>query len=319
MYLAPSGGSLIRILSEGNSGAWSGIAVRPDYSDPQMIVITAYQYGKLLTRQQVERVAEIRNTSAGYAATVLLREVVDRVRYLSMPNAPFEGGILAGQSFSPNGDAWSGLMALMNGSDGEVHVTNGGEVNWCGPLAYARRYDTLLIADGNFHRWSYSGSIENRVSEVVAGSGPEQYTARRGDAARDGWPGQIAIDGSASAAQRELEARSQETITIRGGVTSEHWSIRERDFVQVAVPRAGFTGRTHRCRVLARSLADGDELMMLDLEVVRPVVSTAVSGAGARQRPSWRPGLDGSGGSIAQQFALLLRVLGDGDTRQRVR
>jgi hypothetical protein len=228
-----------------------------------------------------------------------------------MTNAPFEGGVLSEREFDPNGDAWGGLTALMDASDGELHIATGGEIEWCGPLANASRYDVLLVEGSGFQDVTYTTSIQNRVSEVTSGEGPSEFTARSGDAALDGWPAQATVDGNAATAQRELEARSQSSITISGGVTSGHWSIRERDFVQVLIPRAGFGGRMHRCRVLARSLADGDHLMRLELQVMQPVAPTTITsaGAGARQRPPMRAASDLSAGSFAQLFALIKRKL----------
>jgi hypothetical protein len=190
-------------------------------------------------------------------------------------------------------------------------VSATGICEWAGPLV-GRRYDVLLVEGGNFHEVRYGTSTQDRVAQVTAGDGPDQYTARRGDAAVGNWSAQATIDGSASAAQRELEARSSPVVTISGGVTSEYWDIREHDYISVLVPRAGRTGRIHRCRVLARSLADGDRLMRLVLQVIRPVPTALItgSGAGARQRPPQRPSSDGAMGTFAQAFKLLLRTLG---------
>lgn len=311
LFIDPEGGSVVRILSNGGCGEWQGVVVDVDDSDANLLIITAYQSGKLLGRRIVNRPGTLVNVSAGYSATVVLTESLSGIRGLSIVNDPFEGGVLSEREFDPNGDAWGGLTALMDASDGEVHITAGGDVNWCGPLAYAGRYDPLLVEGGNLQDVAYTSSIQNRVSEVTAGEGPQQFTARSGDAARDGWPAQGTVDGTAATAQRELEARSQASITISGGVTSEHWSIRERDFVQVLVPRAGFGGRMHRCRVLSRSLTDGDHLMRLELQVIQPVAPTTItgSGAGARQRPPQRASDDLSSGSFAQLFALIRRKL----------
>lgn len=304
-YINPAGGSRVTILSEGGCGEWQGIVLDVDDSDPHTLTLTAYQPAKLLGQRGVQRGGVIRNVSAGYNATIVLREALTGVRGLSIPYAPFEGGVLGERDFDPNGDAWGGLMALMDASDGEVHITTAGEINWCGPLAYANRYDTLLIDGGNLQDVSYQTNMQNRVSEVTSGDGMGAYTARRGDPAMDGWPAQAMTDGNAQTAQRELEARSEPSIMIAGGVTSDHWSIRERDFVNVLIPRAQFGGRLHRCRVLARSLADGDHLMRLELQVMQQIAPTTIAGvgAGARQKPPQRATSDGRAGSFAQTWA----------------
>lgn len=318
VYLDHDGGSLVRILSEGGCGAWSGVVVDIDDTDPGLLTLTAYQPGKLLGKRIVSGLQSLTNVSAGLCATQTLNAALAGVRGLSVRYGPFEGAVLDG-TFDPNGDAWSGITALMDASDGELHITEGGDCQWVGPLACGRRYDTLLIEGGNFQDVQYQTSIQNRVAEVTSGTGPDEFTARRGDAARDGWPAQASIDGGAQVAQRELEARSAATVTISGGVTSEHWSIRERDYVAVLVPRAGGSGRMHRCRVLARSLADGDHLMRLELQVVRPVAATTItgSGAGGRQRPAQRASADGSSGSFAQRWAWLLKAIFSSDDGQR--
>ena len=311
-YINGNGGSQVRIISEGGCGVWLGTILDIDDSDPNELILTAFQPAKLLGHRQVEYAGTLTNVSAGYAAMTVLRGagVGGSARGLTMTYGTSEGGVLSERSFDPNGDAWGGLTALMDASDGELHITATGDCRWIGPLAGGNRYDVLLVEGGNFQDVTYSTSAESRLSAVTSGDGPDRYTARRGDAAREGWPAQITIDGSAQAAQRELEARSQAAVTISGGVTSDHWSIRERDYVSVLVPRAGGTGRIHRCRVLARSLADGDHLMRLELQVIRPVVATEVSGgAGARQRPAQRASADGSSGSFAQVWRLLLRTL----------
>ena len=320
-YLNPDGGSLVRILSEGGCGEWFGIVADIDDSDPNLLGITAYQPGKLLGIRQLDA-GPIRNTTAGYMATTILREALVGVRGLSLPNAPFEGGTLGEREFDPSGDAWSGLAALMDASGAEIDVTAAGEINWIGPLANATRYDTLLVAGGNLQEASYRTVGAGRLAEVTAGAGPDAFTARRGDAAADGWPGQATIDGTAQSAQRELEARADAAILIGGGVTSEHWSIRERDFVNVLIPWAQFGGRLHRCRVLARSLADGEALMRLELQVMRPIAPTTISavGAGARQPPPQRPSTRAKratyAGSFAQIFAQIKRnFLGRDETR----
>lgn len=308
MYVAR--GATVSILSEGGCGEWFGIIVDVDESDAGMLQLTAYQPGKLLGSRMVERLAALVNVSAGMGATVVLNESLSGVRGLSVLHGPFEGGVMPSRTFEPAGIAWDGLTSLMDATDGEVHITAGGEVTWCGPLAYATRYDTLLIDGGNLQNVTYQTSIQNRVSEVSSGGGSDAFTARSGDAAHDGWPGQTTIDGGAAAAQRELEARSQPSITISGGVGPDHWGIRERWFLSTLITRAEFEGRIHCCRVLARSLADGDELMNLELQVIQPVPATTITGgAGARQRPAQRATSDGQAGSFAQQFAGLKRLM----------
>jgi hypothetical protein len=305
-------GSTVRIHSEGNCGEWFGIIVDTDESDMNELILNAFQPGKLLGGRYVDRNEYIVNASAGLAASVLLREALTGVRGLTMGESSYEGGVMDG-AFRLRGDAWGGLSTLMDNSDGEVHITSGGEMSWCGSLASARRYDTLLIAGGNLQDVSYQTSIQNQASEVFSGDGADTFVARSGDVARVGWPAQVTIEGNAQAAQRELEARSLPALVIEGGVTSDHWSIRERWFVQVLIPHAEFGGRLHRCRVLARSLSDSDHLMRLELHVIQPTVAVSISGAGSRQRPPQRPSSDSAGlsgtGSFIQVYGLLKRLV----------
>ncbi len=309
-YIAPDGGSLVWILSEGDCGIWGGIIVDVDDSDPNTLLLTAYQPAKLLGRRYVDRSEYMMDVSAGLAASVLLRESLTGVRGLTMGATTFEGGVIDGD-FRLRGDAWSGLTTLMDNSDGELHISATGEIHWCGSLAFADRYDTLLIAGSNLRDVSYTTSIQERASEVYSGEGRDAWVSRAAGAALDGWPAQVTVSGGPQAAQRELEARSRAAITISGGVTSDHWDIRERDFVNVMVPEAGFGGRTHRCRVLARSLADGDELMQLELQVIQPRAAVSLSGAGGRQRPAQRASEEGLSGSFAQVFGMLTRMAGE--------
>lgn len=308
-YIDYDGGSLVRIISEGGCGAWSGIVTGIDDSDPHVLALTAHQPAILLGKRVISGQSPLVNVTAGMCATRVLQAALDGVRGLSLVHTPFEGGVLSGSTFDLNGNAWSMLTALMDASDGELHITEGGEVRWIGALAGGSRYDPLLVAGGNFQEVQYRTTITDRVSEVMRGEGADQYTARSGDAARSGWPGQLSIDGTAQAAQQELEARSASTVVIAGGVTSAHWSIRERDTVAVLVPNAGGGGRTHRCRVLGRSLADGEHLMKLELQVVRAVAPTTVvsAGAGGRMRPAQRASADALSGSLAQRFGVLFR------------
>jgi len=314
-YIDPDGGSIVSIASQGGCGTWRGVILPIDY-DGVTIQLTALQMGAILGRRILTRSAVVANVTAGYVVSVILREALAGVGGLGVTHGPFEGGDHVA-SYSLDGqDAWGALSEMMDQSDGEIHINaDTGEIIWVGSLAASPRYDPLLIAGGNLRDVSYQTDATNRLAEVVATFGDERYTARRGETAAGGWPTQARVSsetggaGMIAAATAELEQRTLPAVSISGSVTSAHWAIRERQYVRVIVPWARFTGATHVCRVLARSISDDSPLMPLELQVIPEVAATTVvPGAGARVRPPQRTGPDRlHSGSFAQQFRRLQR------------
>lgn len=289
-YINPDGGSPVTIIGEGGSGDWDGVITNLAYTESGIEVV-AYQPWVILNRRISQRQGEIVNVTPGFIATLALRDALAGVGGLQIDGDPYECGA-PNISFAFSGqDAWSIISSLMQLSDGELHIdATTGDAAWCGPLAYASRYDTLLVAGGNLRGATYRADVQNRVSEVTAVAGTARYTVRRGDTAADGWAAQTSVTAESSlmlaqTANAEIDRRSSGANVIEGGVGSDLWDIRERMFVRVIDPRAGFTGRTHTCRVLARTLTDGADVMGLTLQVIEPVVGTPVTtGAGARLR-----------------------------------
>jgi len=314
-YIDPDGGSIVSIASQGGCGIWRGV-ILPIAYDGATIQMTALQMGAILGRRIMTRSTAVTNVTAGYVVSVILREALAGVGGLAVTAGSFEGGDHIATYALDGQDAWGALTEMMNQSDGEIDINaETGEIIWIGSLAAAPRYDPLLIAGGNLRDVSYQTDATNRLAEVVATFGNERYTARRGETAAGGWPAQARVaaktggPGLIAAATAELEQRALPAVSISGSVTSADWAIRERQYVRVIVPWARFTGATHVCRVLARSVDDSSPLMTLQLQVIPEVAATTVtSGAGARVRPPQRTGPDRlHSGSFAQQFRQLQR------------
>lgn len=314
-YIDPDGGSVVRIASQGGCGSWTGV-ILPIEEDGRTIELRSVQMWAILSRRHPTRAGTLAHVTAGYVASVILREALAGVAGLGVTNAPFEGGAHIAEFTLDGTDAAGMLSSLMDLSDGELHIDpDSGRIDWCGALAYASRYPTLLIAGGNLHGARYRTDATNRVAEVTATNGTERYTARRGDAAAGGWPAQarVSSDHAGAAlvaiATAELHERAGPAVAISGSVGPNDWAIRERNHVRVLVPWGRMTGATHTCRVLGRSLDDGAPLMGVELQVLPELPGTTITpGAGARQRPPQRTSRDRlHGGSFAQQFLALKR------------
>jgi hypothetical protein len=308
-YINPDTGSAVLIHDEAGCGVWRGI-VTDIGVDGYQTLVSAVQPFQLLGRRIVQTSQTLRHLTPGAAMTLACGMALDGVQVLSTRYTHEGGGVDVG-TFAPGGsDLWRVLNDLMLYSDGEVHVDEDGVVLWVGPLAYGTRRTELLIAGGNLSNFQYQTSGGDRVAEVISSGTYGTYTARRGEVAAGGWPAQSAITGDPGLAEAEAHRRALPQVRISGTVNPLRWYLRERDYVRVVVPRARFTGATHTCRVLARSISDRDRVMTLELQVIpsqTPPQIPSYAGAGGRMPPPQRPNEDGSGGSPSQQQQELIR------------
>lgn len=315
-YINPEGGSWLEIADEGGCGKWVGI-VRDLTFNTDEVRISAIQPWAILS----DRILHWERTYAhavatGYIAAQVLTEALSGLpwfwhRYLGA--AETIGPIVRG--YEVNGqDAWSALTDMMELSGDEIIINaETGEVTWGGPLAGDLRQTTNLIADGNLRNWSYRANGSKRVSEVMVKRGTERYSVYSGATAAV-YPGQATItaeDGlrMPELAAQELIRRQGVSIGITGAVGPELYSLRERDFPRVVVPRGRFTGAEHPCRLLSRSLSDDGPLMTLGLQVIDEAI-------GVRVTPPMRGGgastFAGKGrGSFVQRQKSSNRILWD--------
>jgi hypothetical protein len=232
--------------------------------------------------------------------------VLPALRGLSMGAEWFIGSTIIPEYTFDGQTCMDVLSDMMAASGDELHITASGVVWWAAPFAFASSHQTMLIDGGNFHTGSRRVRNSGRLSEVTAINGDTYYTARDGTAAADGWPGSTSFTTDATgaalvvAARTELQQRVDPTVEISGSVGPELWGIRERDYVTVHLPWAGFSGRTYCCRVLGRRLSGSE--MELVLQVIPNVTgSVLVAGAGGRVRPGMRVSRDGRAGSFVQR------------------
>ena len=312
LYIAPDGGSTIQVQDD-TAGAWFGIVDEVE-EDAGEIVLTAVQPAVKLSRMILKRRDTVTAMTAGAIASLALKDTIPTLRGLSMGNDWFVGSTIIPTYTFDGQTCMDVLTDMMAASGDELHITASGVVWWAAPLAFASSITTLLVDGSNFHTGRRLVRNSGRLSEVTAINGNEQYTAIDGTAAAAGWAGQTAFTTDAtgaalvSAARTELQQRVDPTVEISGRVGPALWSIRERDFVTVHLPWAGFTGRTYNCRVLGRRLS-GTE-MDLALQVIPTVTaSSQSSGAAGRVRPSMRVSRDGRAGSFVQRQRQLRRTV----------
>lgn len=282
-YINPEGGSWLEIADEGGCGRWVGIIRSVSFGATEIELEAAQPWVILGDRVLRWEGAYQHAAPAGYYAARVLREALSGVpwfwtRYLGAAEAM--GPII--RNFQITGqDVWSALLELMEQSDSELMIdAETGEVNWGGALSGDLRQMANLIADGNFREWSYSADSSERISEVIVKRGTERNSAYSGATALV-YPGQVMVtadDGYklATVASTELLYRQQAQITITGSVGTELYGLRERDFLRVVIPAAGFTGKEHPCRLLWRRLADDSALMELGLQVINESIGVRV-------------------------------------------
>jgi len=290
--LSPDGLDLV-LIHDGATGDWLGIITTVKYSDDG-IAVTAIQPWGLMGRRIVKRSDTVTNVWPGYLAGIAMDAATVAGMAQQYPVMNGDTPMVARFSFNYS-DAWGVLQSLMDQSDGELNVDAAtGRMDWCGQLAYANAYGPMLIAGESLRDWSYESDATDEVSEVLGtfGNG-NAYTATYADTAAHHWPAQAVVNGGSERearelAEQELSRRMCPVITISGSVTYDHAAIRERDYVQVFVPQVRNAdrswGRTHTCRVLARSVDDGDVTIKLELQVMpdESTMRTPVPGRGSK-------------------------------------
>ena len=321
-YIRDDGGSWVEVASVGGCGKWIGIVRKVQHGDVEY-VITAEQPWTLL-RDQIIHVSRtnIHSASFGTIALVVLREALSGLPWFYM-GAFDEGSDPLTQGYSMDGDAWSILTNLMDQGVNELFINaETGYVTWGGALAGAQLVATELFAGGNFHGAAPALDGTQVASEVMATRGEEHHSVYSGTAAGV-YPGKVVVSVSSGgslerAARAELTQRSKAAVSLAGGVGTELWSIRERNYVNVSVPIVNFTGRSYLCRVLARSIEESANLMQLSLQVIEPSIGVRVAppsrGGGGSIRMStnkWRGSFRQRNQSVLARVWSLIRAHND--------
>ena len=295
-YIDPAGGSWVEIANEGGCGAWIGIIREIQYNTAEIQLTCAQPWvlfgDRILHWETTQRHA----APVGYLAGKILREAMSGLPWFWERYLPGEATDPMIRNYEFNGqDAWSALQDLMDQCNSELIIdAETGEVTWGGALSGDLRQTTLLIADGNLRNWSYRASGQQRAAEVMVKRGNERFSLYSG-AGAVAYPGQVTVTAATgqslyNVAAAELPRRAGAAISISGAVTSDLWTIRERDFVRVIVSQAGFSGKEHPCRVLGRRVSDDSPLMQLTLQVIDESV-------GVRVAPPMRGGSTGTSGA----------------------
>jgi hypothetical protein len=295
-YIDDDGGSWIEIASEGGCGRWVGIIRELEYSESEVRVSAAQPWVIFGDRIMHTEVTYRYTTPIGYLVLMVLREVLPGLPWFWVDTSKLDLGsdvLLTGYQFSGQ-DAWSVLTDLMEQALNELWIDpETGRVSWRGAMSGDLRAPAALIAGGNFRNWQYR-AVGDRVSEVTVKRGRTRYSVYSGSAAV-AYPGQKMITAATGqnlhrTASEELTRSSGATLTVSGGVTSDLWSIREGMFPTVVLPQAGFSGREHPCRVLARTVSDDSPLMTLGLQIIDPLI-------GVRVAPPMRAGSQATAGA----------------------
>lgn len=289
-YINPEGGSILRISGQAGAGDWVGMVTGLEFS-ADAIVVSALQPWAILGRRIVRRPLTLTSATPAVIATTVVREALTGLPWFSA-TLPFTGGGPITLDYDLDGqDAWSVFSDLSRQGGGELHIDAvTGRMDWCGPLAYATQHSGLLVAGVGLQDWRYGVDSAERVTQMTAILDNLRVTVASGTGS--GWAQQATTTAGTSfalvdVARAELAALSAPSIAIAGGVTSDWWSIRTRDFVRVLLPGAGFGGETHVCRVVGRRLADGSPLMGVELQVV-DTSATLLQGIPGRQAPPQR-------------------------------
>lgn len=284
--VTPDGLDLL-LIQHATAGDWLGIVTTVEYG-PDGITLGALQPWGMLGRRLVKRSDTVTNIWPAYVVGVAMDagSVAGLFRDSGMPGG--DTPLIPSYSFG-YGDAWAVIQAMMDQSDGELSVDAAtGRMDWCGALARANAYGPLLIAGQSLRGWKYATNAGDQIAEVVGTYGTSAYTTTYSDTAAKHWPAQAAVSGNSfrearELAEQELNRRAFPATTIAGSVTYTHAALRERDYANVLVPRVG---RTHVCRVLARSLDDSSPLIGLELQVMPDGATTRVPppGRGSKAR-----------------------------------
>lgn len=280
--VSPDGGDEL-LIAHGTAGDWRGVTTTVEYGEAG-IRLSAVQPWALLGRRVVKRSDTVRNVWPGYLVGAALDAA--QVAGLSRRYGPLAGDTPAVPEYQWSyPDAWSVVQAMADISDGELHVdAASGRMDWCGAFAYAAAYGPLLIAGQSVLEWRYTSSTEGRLAEVVGVvDGEPPYSATLADAAVAHWPAQAVVSGGGRAEARSLADQTLARaaypgIVIEGAVTYAHAALRERDYVQVFVPRVG---RTHTLRTLARTLDDASPLIRCEWQVMPDAATVRVKAPGA--------------------------------------
>lgn len=276
-YLRGQGLSSVIVQDDG-AGPWYGFVTALEY-DGQGVSVTAQQPWVILGSRLVRASETYTSVLPGYLAYQALIDALPGVRGLSVSASSFDGNggpIVAGYQLNRQ-SCWSVLTDMMDASDQELIINEStGAVSWGGMFAGASAYTTPLIAGGSLLDTTYSVNPLARLAEVTTTSGSSEFTAIRGDVARDGWPAQTAVASDSTGslaldAYALLDSAAEPAITISGTVGPEHFAIRGRMFVTVFA-RAEFTTKRLACRVLARSKGASDTRMSLTFQVIPETV-----------------------------------------------
>ncbi|MBV6425170.1 MAG: hypothetical protein NAOJABEB_02984 [Steroidobacteraceae bacterium] len=306
-YIDPAGGSWVEIADEGGVGRWVGIVREINYDATSLSLSLAQPWVMLGDRVLRSETTYRQAMPVGYLAGIVLREGLAGLPWLWSRYLPSAAGPLI-RNYSVNGqDVWSALLDLMDQSQAEVCIdAETGEVTWNGALAGDLRQTTLLVADGNFRDWSYRTNGTERAAEVIVKRGSSRLSVYNGTVAK-GYPSQVMVtadDGQSlyGVAQAELARRSSVNVTVTGGVPSDLFGIRERDFVRVLLPQANLGGVEHVCRVLSRTVSDDSALMALGLQVIDEALGVIVAPP-MRGASSGASGASGRGSFAQRQRA----------------
>lgn len=293
-YIDDEGNSWLEIASEGGCGKWIGIIRELQFGESDIRIIVEQPWGLFGDRVIPVDYTRYDRLPAGYYVQEILLATLVGVPWFWWSTFDYGSDPIIQSLEYVGQDAWGLLLDLMDQALCELQIdAETGQIRWRGALAGDQRAQQALIAGGNFLGWSYR-VVGSRVAEVSVKRGRERYWARSGTAAAR-YPGQKIVTASfgqdlATVANDELARATGATLTIEGGVPASLWSLREGMFPTVFVPQAGFGGREHPCRVLARTISDDSELMMLGLQVLDPVV-------GVRVPPPMRSGGQATAGS----------------------
>lgn len=280
-YIDDEGNSWVEIASEGGCGRWIGIIRELVFEESEIRLTAEQPWGILGDRVMPVDYTNYGKVPAGYYVQEILLATLPGVPWFWWDDLDLGSDPII-QSLEYTGqDAWGLLLDLMDQALCELQIdAETGQIRWRGALAGDQRAPENLIAGGNFHSWRYR-VVGSRVAEVAVKRGRERYWQRSGTAAAR-YPGQKVVTASTgqnlhTVAADELTRSTGATLAVEGGVPSSLWSMREGMFPTVVIPQAGFGGREHACRVLARTVTDDSDLMTLGLQVIDPVVGIRVA------------------------------------------